>query len=276
MQWIVSVRGEQPAIGGRKLLYLLRQEFPPEQLMGRDSFFDFLGKHGLLVRRRKRKAPLTTNSWHHFHKYPNLYNGKIPDGPNQVWVADITYIRLFNGDFLYLSLLTDAYSHKIVGWYLSDTLSMQGSLEALKQALVDLPDNHSLIHHSDRGVQYCSNDYTKQLKSRHIGISMTENSDPRENAIAERVNGILKSEWIDRECITSLKQGRKRIASIVAIYNNKRPHLSIDMLTPAQAHQRQGKLERKWKTYYKKQANMEEEKKEEEYLKERELDGSSG
>lgn len=133
-------------------------------------------------------------------------------------------------------------------------------MRALEQALVELPEEHWLIHHSDRGVQYCSGDYTKALIDRNIGVSMTENSDPRENAIAERINGILKSEWLDRESIKSLKQGRQRISTIVDIYNNKRPHMSIEMLTPGQAHQRQGVLQRKWKTYYQKQKNMGEEK----------------
>lgn len=251
------IRGEQPVIGCRKLYHMLQLEFPPGMLPGRDALFELLRERGLLVRRRKRKSPVTTLSWHHFHKWPNLYKGKIPDGPNRVWVADITYIRMENGDFLYLSLLTDAYSHKIVGWYLSDRLSMEGSLEALKQALAELPQGHRLIHHSDRGVQYCSHEYTRLLLDNHVDISMTESGDPRENAVAERINGILKSEWIDRERISSLEQGRQRISSIISIYNDKRPHMSIGMLTPSLAHQRQGVLERKWKTYYKKTVPME-------------------
>lgn len=250
------IRQDQPTIGGRKLHYLLKQEFSKGELPGRDALFDLLRENGLLVRRRKRKVPITTNSWHHFHKYPNLYKGKIPDGPNKVWVADITYIRMENGEFLYLSLLTDVYSHKIVGWYLSESLDTKGPLMALEQALVNLPDNHQLIHHSDRGVQYCSYAYTDLLKSRKIGISMTQSGDPRENAIAERVNGILKSEWIDREQICSLEQARERIDSIVVVYNSKRPHMSINMLTPDQAHKQEGTLKRKWKAYYKKTENV--------------------
>lgn len=256
LQKVYNLRQNQPTIGCRKLYYLLQQEFSGAALPGRDALFDLLRENGLLVRRRKRKAPITTNSWHHFHKYPNLYKGKAPDGPNKVWVADITYIRMDNGEFLYLSLLTDVYSHKIMGWYLSESLDTKGPLVALEQALTTLRGDHRLIHHSDRGVQYCSHAYTDLLKSRKIGISMTESGDPRENAIAERVNGILKSEWIDRERICSLEQGRERISSIIGIYNSKRPHLSIDMLTPDQAHKQEGALMRRWKTYYKKSGDV--------------------
>lgn len=259
MQRVSRIRRELPVLGGRKLYHLLLEEFSGQKFIGRDALFDLLRENGLLIRRRKRKAPLTTISWHHFHKWPNLYKGRIPDGANKVWVADITYIRTAEGDFLYLSLLTDAYSHKIVGWHLSDRLNMQGPLLALNQALAGLPAGHSLIHHSDRGVQYCSGDYTKLLIDNKVAISMTQSGDPRENAVAERVNGILKSEWIDRQSITCLEQGRERISSVVDLYNNKRPHMSIDMLTPSEAHQMKGVLKRRWKTYYKKNEQIIEE-----------------
>lgn len=254
---VVAVRKVLPAVGGRKLYHMLQERLSPELLVGRDAFFTLLGQHGLLLRRSKSKAPRTTNSWHHYHTYPDIYKGRMVDAPNRVWVADITYIRLVNGKYCFLSLLTDVYSHKIVGWYLAETLSMDGSLMALKQALKSLPDEHTLIHHSDRGVQYCSHSYTNSLKERKISISMTENSDPRENAIAERVNGILKREWIDREEYVTIDQARSRIVQIVSLYNDVRPHLSIDYLTPSQAHEREGKLTRRWKTYYKKKENME-------------------
>jgi len=165
-----------------------------------------------------------------------------------------------NNCFYYLSLITDAYSHKIVGWYLSETLEMKGPIEALKMALSELPDGANLIHHSDRGVQYCSGPYINLLKSvtnAEIRISMTQNGDPRENAIAERVNGILKTEWINDMSFQSLEDARIRIKRVIHMYNNERPHSSIQMMTPEQASHMQGPLERKWKNYYKKRENKE-------------------
>lgn len=257
---VLSIRKSIPSVGGRKLYHMLQERLSPELLVGRDTLFTLLRDHGLLLRRRKSKAPKTTNSWHHYHTYPDIYKGRMVDSPNKVWVADITYIRLSNGKNCFLSLLTDVYSHKIIGWYLSDTLSMEGPLMALKQALKELPANHTLIHHSDRGVQYCSHSYTNCLKAENISISMTENSDPRENAIAERVNGILKGEWLDRERMGTMEQARSRLKEIVDLYNDVRPHLSIEYLTPSQAHQREGSLKRRWKTYYKKKEGFEQNK----------------
>lgn len=254
---VVTIRKNIPAVGGRKLYHMLQERLSRKLLPGRDALFTLLGRHGLLLRRRKGRVPKTTHSWHHYHTYPDIYKGCMVDAPNRVWVADITYIRLVGGKDCFLSLLTDVYSHKIVGWYLAETLSMDGPLKALRQALKSLPEDHTLIHHSDRGVQYCSHSYTNCLKAERISISMTENSDPRENAIAERVNGILKSEWLDREELTTMEQARGRIAQIVGLYNDVRPHLSIDYLNPSQAHQREGQLKRKWKTYYKKKESME-------------------
>lgn len=219
-------------------------------------FFKLLGDNGLLIRKKRTYRPVTTQSWHHFHKFGNLWQGRIPEAPNQVWAADITYIRICNGRFLYLSLLTDVYSHKIVGWALSDSLDMEAPLRALEMALKDLPGEHKLIHHSDRGVQYCSNAYVERLQSRSIQISMTENGDPRENAVAERVNGILKEEWINRESIESLEEGKEVIGRIIELYNKKRPHLSNNYLTPEQAHTQKGVLKRQWKTYYKKKEDV--------------------
>ena len=249
---VLSVRRSLPVLGGRKLYALLCRRLPSSLLCGRDRFFGFLRSQGLLIRKRRESRPVTTVSWHHFHKYPNLWKGRIPDGPNQVWAADITYIRMEDGRFLYLSLITDVYSHKIVGWWLSDSLCMEGPLNALKMALKELPQEHCLIHHSDRGVQYCSNAYVELLEKNGIQVSMTENGDPRENAVAERVNGILKEEWFNRETIGSLENGKIRTEEIVRLYNEMRPHMSNDYLTPQQAHQLTGTLKRRWKTYYKK------------------------
>ena len=252
---VLTIRQSLPVLGGRKLYELLNQRLPDFLLPGRDKFFDFLRSQGLLIRKHREYRPITTVSWHHFHKYPNLWRGRIPDGPNQVWVSDITYIRIEDGTFLYLSLITDVYSHKIVGWFLSESLSMEGPLNALRMALEELPEGHQLIHHSDRGVQYCSNTYVELLQKNGIQVSMTENGDPRENAVAERVNGILKEEWLNREVIRSLEKGRERTGEIIRIYNEMRPHMSNDYLTPQQAHQQNGTLRRRWKTYYKKRRN---------------------
>lgn len=253
---VLVIRQSLPVLGGRKLYELLNQRLPDSLLPGRDKFFDFLRSQGLLIRKHHEYRPITTVSWHHFHKYPNLWRGRIPDGPNQVWVSDITYIRIEDGTFLYLSLITDVYSHKIVGWFLSETLSMEGPLNALRMALEELPEGHQLIHHSDRGVQYCSNAYVELLQKNGIQVSMTENGDPRENAVAERVNGILKEEWFNREVICSLEKGRERTGEIIRIYNEMRPHMSNDYLTPQQAHQQNGTLRRRWKTYYKKKEEL--------------------
>lgn len=253
---VLAIRQSLPVLGGRKLHEMLAERLPGTLIPGRDKFFDILRSQGLLIRKHREKRPMTTLSWHHFHKYPNLWKGRIPDAPNQVWAADITYIKMGNGTFLYLSLVTDVYSHKIVGWSLSESLGMEGPLNALKDALKELPKGHRLIHHSDRGVQYCSNAYVNLLQENGIQISMTENGDPRENAVAERVNGILKEEWFNREVIESPDKGKTRTQEIVRIYNEIRPHMSNDYLTPQQAHQQTGALRRRWKTYYNKKEGL--------------------
>lgn len=253
---IIEIRRELPVLGGRKLFNLITRRLPASLTPGRDAFFRLLSVNGLLIRKKKTFRPITTISWHHFHKFSNLWKGRIPEAPNQVWAADITYIRIWNGTFLYLSLLTDVYSHKIVGWALSKSLDMEAPVRALKMALKDLPQEHKLIHHSDRGVQYCSKIYVGLLQSQAIQVSMTENGDPKENAVAERVNGVLKEEWINRETIESLENGKEVIGRIIELYNKKRPHLSNNYLTPEQAHCQTGVLKRQWKTYYKKKEDV--------------------
>lgn len=217
--------------------------------MGRDVFFDLLRENGLLVRRRKRKYPTTTFSRHWMFKYTNLINYFIPTGANQLWVSDITYVEV-GGDFAYLSLITDQYSHKIVGYYLSEDLKAEGCVAALKMALQSLTANHKLIHHSDRGSQYCSDKYVNLLKKNKINISMTESGNPKENPVAERVNGIIKDEFLYNEQFSSIEQARSIIAKAISTYNHLRPHLSIDMLTPVQAHLQSGELKKRWKNYY--------------------------
>jgi transposase InsO family protein len=216
--------------------------------MGRDAFFELLREQALLVKKRKRKYPKTTFSFHQFHKHPNLISELVPTAPRQLWVSDMTYIKLFQG-FAYLSLVTDAYSRKIVGFDLCERLSARGCIAALKMAVKDNPGKQTgLIHHSDRGVQYCCHAYTDLLGRHQIGISMTQSGDPLENAMAERVNGILKQELL-RHRYDTYKQARPLVVSAIGIYNNERPHSSVDMLTPAQAHQMAGPLKKHWKNY---------------------------
>lgn len=217
--------------------------------IGRDALFSLLREHDLLIRKRKRKA-VTTFSKHWLKKYPNLIREFIPLAANMLLVSDITYIVVGDG-FAYLSLITDAYSHKITGFYLSRTLEAKGSILALKMALKNCKGAKILIHHSDRGVQYCSADYVKILQDKNIKISMTENGDPLENAIAERVNGILKEELLQTK-YTCFEDTQKSVAKAITIYNSLRPHSSCDMLTPNEAHKKEGELKKHWKNYYKK------------------------
>lgn len=248
---VLRYRKYQKRIGTRKLLDEM-QDFLVSQCfkIGRDALFDLLAERGLLVTKRKRRGPITTFSKHRFKKYPNIIRDFIPTAPNQLWVSDITYIRLVGG-FAYLSLITDAYSRKIVGFYLSKDLSAQGSLNALKMALANNPNRIGLIHHSDRGVQYCCDAYVNLLldKKNNIRISMTENGDPLENAIAERVNGILKTELLE-EVFPTFEMAQTDVAIACSTYNHLRPHGSIDNLKPAEAHLQCGKLKKRWKNYY--------------------------
>jgi putative transposase len=216
--------------------------------LGRDGLFELLRGHGLLVRGRKRTAQ-TTFSRHRHQKYPNLIKQYEPLAPNLLWVSDITYIMLKDG-FAYLSLVTDAYSRRIMGFCLSETLGAIGCIDALGMAIAGCPDCGKLIHHSDRGVQYCSQAYVDLLKSNGIAISMTENGDPLENAIAERVNGILKEELLERK-YPDFRTAQQGVAKAIVIYNSLRPHASCDMLTPQIAHRQTGKLKKHWKNYYK-------------------------
>lgn len=215
--------------------------------MGRDSFFELLREQHLLVRKRKCRKPRTTFSCFWMHRYPNLAKDFIPTGPNQLWASDITYLAI-GEDFGYLSLLTDAYSHKVVGFFLCENLSAKGCIFALKMALKNNPERKKLIHHSDRGLQYYSAGYVKLLEPQ-IRISMTEHSDPLENAIAERMNGILKDELLETRFET-FSQAQKAVAVAISIYNHERPHSSVDMLTPAMAHLQSGVLKKRWKNYY--------------------------
>jgi putative transposase len=253
---VLKIRKIQKRLGGRKLLHMLERFIQEHHIsIGRDAFFDLLSERKLLVRKRKRRKPITTFSDHWMRKYPNLIEGFYPTAPNQLWVSDITYIVLVNC-FAYLSLITDAYSRKIVGFYLSMDLSAEGCIKALNMALSNNPVLGKLIHHSDRGSQYCCSDYVKILNDIYIKISMTQNGDPKENAIAERVNGILKDELLDKVYL-DYKQAVKGVAVAISTYNHQRPHGSIDYLTPYEAHFMSGELKRRWKNYYSKVKEME-------------------
>lgn len=188
---VKEIRVNHPRLGTRKLFDMLQPFFQEYQIkMGRDSLFNLLYENHLLVRKRKRKVS-TTNSYHRFRKYPNLIREFVPTAINQLWVSDITYWKI-EDKHAYISFITDAYSHKIVGYYVAQTLETIESIQALTMALKSLNSKpKQLIHHSDRGIQYCSNSYVKLLQDYEIKISMTENGDPLENAIAERINGII-------------------------------------------------------------------------------------
>jgi putative transposase len=224
-------RKDQPRVGTRKLYVALQTTFQIDQVkVGRDSLFDILREYNMLVKRKKASCK-TTDSYHHFHKYNNLVKDIKVTKPNQVWVSDITYIRTVKG-FCYLALITDLYSRKIVGYDISDSLELTGCLRALKMALWQARPAGGLVHHSDRGVQYCSHQYVNELKKREINISMTEENHCYENAVAERVNGILKDEFYLDQCFFTVDHARKAAKNAIEIYNSKRLHLSLGYKTP--------------------------------------------
>jgi putative transposase len=249
MQEVIQIRQSQKRIGGRKLFFMLQEFLQLHNIaIGRDSFFDLLRRQGLLIRKSRRHIPVTTWSNHWFRKYPNRIKDFTPLRAGRLWVSDITYVHVSNG-FAYLSLVTDAYSRKIVGYCLYKNLSADGCVAALKMALKNNPQRERLIHHSDRGVQYCCSDYVSVLEKASVRISMTQNGDPLENAIAERVNGILKSELL-QSSYSSFKEAVEGVNHAITVYNHERPHTSINMLTPAQAHHLEGGIKRLWKNYY--------------------------
>jgi transposase InsO family protein len=224
-------RKEQSREGTRKLYEALKSDFQSRRLkVGRDRLFDILREYDMLVKRKKSHTK-TTDSYHRFHKYTNLVKDITPTRPNQVWVSDITYIRTVRG-FCYLALITDVYSRRIVGYDISDSLELAGCLRALKKALRQARPAGGLIHHSDRGIQYCSKQYVSLLKKKKIKISMTEENHCYENAIAERVNGILKDEFYLDETFFNLAIAKKACKNAIHVYNTKRLHLSLGYKTP--------------------------------------------
>ncbi len=250
VEQILSIRKHLPRSGGRKLYHIMSSFFDKNNIkIGRDLFFDLLRERNLLINRKRRKAR-TTNSNHGFKKHPNSAKAVIPTASNQVWVSDITYITL-GSSFVYLSLITDVYSRKIVGWNLSESLRAEGAISALKMALKNLDKSSlSLIHHSDRGVQYCCKKYIEILKKNSIKVSMTEQYDPYENAIAERINRTIKEEFLDTYLFFNYKQANEAVKKAVNAYNNIRPHASVNFLTPSEAHLQNGEIRKLWKNYY--------------------------
>jgi len=228
-------RRMQPRLGGRKLLHLLREDFSEAGVnLGRDRFFELLAESDMLVI-PKPGAPRTTNSRHSLPVFANLLAGQVLSAPNEAWVSDLTYIRTDEG-FLYAALITDAYSRKIVGAHIGDSLEAEGCLLALEQALATLPAGKYPIHHSDRGCQYCCHEYVERLQTRGLPISMTQVMHCYENAQAERVNGILKQEYeLDRRFRTK-EQARKAFEQAVWLYNHRRPHLRLNYRFPADVH----------------------------------------
>lgn len=247
LKLVKEIREDLPRAGVPKLHFMLQENLAAHGIkMGRDALYQLLGEHGYLLRYRRRK-PYTTDSNHRYKKYPNLIREiKYLTHPGQLWVSDITYLRL-KESFAYLSIITDAYSHKIIGYCLHPTLHSDGPISALLLAAKS-KQGEALIHHSDRGSQYCCADYVELLEHYKIKISMTEKGDPYENAIAERVNGILKEEFLLNQTFASFTEAEIAVNKAVEKYNHIRPHDSCDKLTPMQAHNHIGFLRKRWKT----------------------------
>ena len=254
VEYVHKIREMDPGIGGMKLWVMYKRDFGDNETVGRDWFEDILNKNNLKIRMRIRK-PRTTDSTHGLPTFPNLIKEFIPTRPNQLWVCDITYIPIWIDDntyiFCFLSLILDAYTEEIVGWSVGPTLEAVYPVEALDMALrrLDRLDNIDLIHHSDRGVQYASSEYIRILRERGIRISMTETGDPKENAQAERINNTMKNELLKGKRFYDIEQVRASVAKAVDFYNNQRPHMSINMMTPAEAALCEGVLEKWWVSY---------------------------
>ena len=234
---VATYRAEMPVIGGLKLYHIVRSVLGEALGMGRDKFLDLLHRHRLIIPPRRTRH--TTNSNHVYFKYPNLAQNLSVSHVNQLWVSDITYIYTAEDKFCYLHLVTDAFSRMIIGFVLSPTLEARYTVEALEQAVVSAGGGNlcGTIHHSDRGVQYCCEEYITRLRSHHIRISMTEDGDPTDNGMAERVNGIVKNEFLDPlPTPKNLREALPMVEHAVLTYNTLRPHLSLGMRTPAQVY----------------------------------------
>ena len=230
---VEELRQDLPRLGGVKLWKLLNDN---GVRVGRDELFRLLGRYGLLIKRRKRRA-VTTDSKGWARQHPNLVKGLKVSRPNQVWVSDITYVTTRAG-FVYLSLVTDAYSRRIMGWHVHATLDCGGPPRSLYRAICQVDDDglKGLVHHSDRGCQYRSAQYVDTLSCKGIKTSMTQDGSPYDNASAERVNGILKQEWLDGEDFADLREVREKVEEVVRLYNTRRPHMAIGLNTPEKVY----------------------------------------
>jgi len=254
LERVRQIRDTHPVIGTKKL-YVMIQPFLREHhiKIGRDALFNLLATHQLLIRRRKRRV-YTTQSHHWLKKYPNLIEQMELIRPNQLWVADITYYKIPAG-YIYINLITDAFSKKIVGYQAADNLEASNNVKSLEMALATLglePSAFYLIHHSDRGIQYCSKEYVKLLQTNKITISMTEDGNPLKNSVAERINGIIKNEYLKHYTIKNKADAVAALSEAVMLYNQERPHWSCNLLTPENIHEEKKEVKRLWKNYYKK------------------------
>ena len=255
LKFILEVRSIDPGLGGDKLWQMYEDEQGLVYHIGRDRFADIIDAYDLKVRKRKRISTKTTNSNHDLPLYPNLVRSLIPTRPNQLWVGDITYIPIWGKDhrytFAYLSIVMDAYTEEIIGWSIGDTLETCYPVQALKMALkrIEGADEVRLTHHSDRGCQYASMEYTDILKANNIKISMTETGDPKDNPQAERINNTVKNELLKGLLYHSIEDLRNDLIIKIDFYNTRRPHMSINMMTPAKAALCKGEIKKCWHSY---------------------------
>jgi transposase InsO family protein len=246
IEYVNQIRQESPRIGCQKLYVMCKSYFKELFTTGRDAFYLILRQSGLMLQVKRRRCR-TTQSRHDRPVYPNLIRGFQPVGINQLWVCDITYIWTLEG-FCFLSLITDACSRMIIGYTLAPRLEFHYTEAAPDMALeTTCGKPEGLIHHSDRGIQYAYPSYTRKLREHHVTISMTENGDPLENAMAERVNGILKQEWLSLYEFKDICHVRRILEPAIEFYNTKRPHAGIDFLTPVQAKEKTGSIKNRWK-----------------------------
>lgn len=256
VEYIKTIRSKDPGIGGGKIWSMYNSFFGKDNSVGYNKFYDIIDKFNLKIRNCKKRT-YTTNSKHNLPLYPNLIKNLIPNSPMLLWVSDITYIPIIINDlndtykFCYLSLITDYYSKEIVGYCVGESLETKYSLKALEMALGTLKNKNlsTLIHHSDRGVQYASLSYTNKLKSLNIKISMTESGNPKDNAVAERVNNTIKNELLMGIKLYNIEQVEKAVSLAIEFYNNERPHMSLNGMTPKQASMCKGEINKKWISY---------------------------
>ncbi len=245
VQLVQQERKLQPRLGTRKLQVLLERPLAEAGVqLGRDRFFEVMRRHQLLLERRRSEYPRTTNAYHNLPVFTNQIKDLQVHAPNEVWVGDLTYLRTEEG-FMYLALLTDKMSRHIVGYHCGDSLEVSGCLAALEMALAGLPAEARPIHHSDRGSQYCSQEYVQCAIAAGLTLSMTERDHCAENALAERMNGILKSEYGLDRCFKTKAQSRQAVAQAIALYGTRRPHSALGHRFPAQVH-RAASSDRRW------------------------------